>query len=125
MTVADEIAKELRDLVLDKDGNVRWDAIKERYFTRVNPDGIRWYPSGVWANEAREKVWDLLYREGILSTKMAGNFLVMGCNVVLNPRIVGPLFFAREKDAKAYVDLEYAGALYEINIIKCQVTSPR
>ena len=107
---------ELRELVLDENNNVRWDAIRDEYFGKGDS---YWCPSRLWIDSVREKVWDILLKEGILSIKAGGNYLILGAGVALNPRSGVLVYFTREEDAKEYIDLEYGKPRYDVRIVKC------
>ena len=117
MTTEKSRDEELRELVLDENNSVRWDAIRDKYFKK---HGNSWYWSRLWIDSVREKVWGILLKEGILSVKMADNYMILGTGVAINPREgFSILYFAKEEDAREYVDLEYRGARYDIRIVKC------
>ena len=118
MAAEKSIDEELRELVLDENNNVRWGAIRDKYFEKV---GNSWYWSRLWIDSVREKVWGILLKGGILSVKADGNYLISGAGVAINPRDgFNILYFTKEEDAREYVDLEYRGAWYDISIAKCQ-----
>jgi len=110
--------EELRSLVLDKDKNVRWEAIRDRYFDKV---GDSLLPGRLWLGGDDDKVWRILHEEGIFSTDFDGNYLILAGGMVGNPSVsFGKFYFTREEDARAYTELKYRRALYEVSIIKCQ-----
>ena len=117
MTTEKSRDEELRELVLDENNNVRWGTIRDEYFGKGDN---YWYPSRLWIDSVKEKVWDILLKEGILSVKMADNYMILGTGVAINPRDgFNILYFIKEEDAREYVDLEYRGARYDIRIVKC------
>ena len=56
----EQLLEELRELVLDSEKNVRWDAIREEYFECIG--GTSWYPRRVWCGEEECRVWDILLK---------------------------------------------------------------
>jgi hypothetical protein len=120
---SEKLAKELEELVLDESNNVRWDAIRDKYFKKMGDS--HWHPDQSWTGSDRVvgdryRTWHLLFNKGILSTKVEGNCLVLAGDMSAGPSLgSGPLYFTREEDAKGYVGLEYGRVMYEVLILKC------
>ena len=112
-----------RECLIEKISKLISESVSKGIFTIVKKGEeselkVNWEIFANLRDNTMEYVVDLMFDAGILISKPAPAFVVIGHGTVLEPsNRLSDVFFARKEDAIGYVRTVYGGALYPILIL--------